>query len=323
MLVDTQYECYSAGGWHATAVAVVAVPALAVLVLALPAALALFLRSNVPRFAETDLERRFGFVYLGLEPRRWWWFFLSTARTSVLAVIGLLLTNPGFQNLVAQAWVLGYLGMLAYFRPYLLRTLHLMDACSVICILTLLDIDMWVLIARVLQVTAYDTPLAVLTLAAPALTLFVLIALTVKVWVADRTGRRSSTVAAAGRRRRGNQTHRRKQQGRRRGTDQRRALPLLATTRRLRVAPTCSSSSRRLGCNNNNIDKSKIKSTQGKTSSCAWTTRALGVETLSAAACARRCFTYASAPSPKGLKPAFRIQLGQRAPAGAPAGQHG
>ncbi len=195
MLVDTKYECYS--GWHATAIALVAVPALAVLVLALPAALALFLRSNATRFKDTDFERRFGFVYLGLEPRRWWWFFLATARTSVLAVIGLLVRNPGFQNLVAQAWVLAYLAMLAAFRPYALRTLQLMDAVSVICILTLLHIDMWVLIARMFQETAYDTLLAVLTLSAPVITFSLLVALTVKVWVADRTGRRSSTVAAA------------------------------------------------------------------------------------------------------------------------------
>jgi hypothetical protein len=148
LLIDTTQECYAPGSWHAAATYAIAIPSLVVFVFGLPLSLGLYLRANKHRFGTPDFEARFGFAYAGLRHKRWWWFFISLVRTSVLACIGLLVRNAAHQNLVAQGWLIAYLILTVYMEPYVFRSIVNMEFLAVLCILLLLYVNMYRIVVR-------------------------------------------------------------------------------------------------------------------------------------------------------------------------------
>jgi len=179
LLTDTMYECFVSPA-HRRAALGLGVPSLVVFVVGLPATLIIFLARNQARFSDPDFSARFGFIYVGIHHRRWWWFFVAMLRTSLLAVIGMLIAEPGYQNLVAQCWLVAYLTVVVFAQPYHLRTILHMEVVSVSCILALLYINMWMLMVRAaepLHFEDYNSSFAVLILLLVIGSLLVLVVL--------------------------------------------------------------------------------------------------------------------------------------------------
>jgi len=148
LLVDTLFECWKANGWHQRSAIGIGIPSLILFVLGLPLWLAAYLMKNRHKFHDADFEERFGFIYIGVRRNRWFWFFAAMVRTSVLAVIGMLVADPGYQNLVAQLWLVLYIILVLNVDPYQMRTLLNMEVLSTTSTLFLLHLNMWMLQTR-------------------------------------------------------------------------------------------------------------------------------------------------------------------------------
>jgi predicted outer membrane repeat protein len=134
MLVDTGVEC-GGGGIQSIAMYAIALPVICIYVLGLPIVLSVSIWRNPTEYT---------FVHAGLRLR--WWWVVSTGRTSVLALIGLVIRGPGAQNLTAQAWLYFYLGVMIAMRPYASRSILIMDVFCVSVVLMLLYLNMWMIL---------------------------------------------------------------------------------------------------------------------------------------------------------------------------------
>jgi len=166
LMVDTNQECYAPGSWHSTSTYSIAIPSLIIFVFGMPISLGLFMFLNRDKFNDPDFCRRFGFIYAGLKHTRWWWFFIGLTRTSVIACIGMLVYNAGFQILVAQGWLVLFIILCFSVQPYLSHRVFLMEILSVSCILFLLYLNLWMR----LTYYEYDTIIGILCVTAVALT---------------------------------------------------------------------------------------------------------------------------------------------------------
>jgi hypothetical protein len=187
-MIDTSQQCFSEGSWHATSAYWIAIPSLLLFVFGLPIALGFFMHYHRNKFNDSNFKRRFGFIYVGLRPERWWWFFIGLTRTSIIACIGMLVYNAGFQNLVAQGWILSYLITCFSLRPYLLNTVFYMEIITVACIMSLLYINLWILFLRVMNSYSYDTMFGILCIIVVSGTAVVLLWMTTLTVVASDTG---------------------------------------------------------------------------------------------------------------------------------------
>ena len=169
LLIDTHFECYTLGGWHASSIYGIAIPSLILFVSGLPISLMVYIW-------KWDVKRdKFSFIYSGLRKDRWWWFFIVSIRTSILSCIGIIVRNAGYQNLVAQGWLLSYILLSSKLRPYLTGMIHSMEILSVLCILALLYINIWMLMERINGMVQDSLLFGILCIVCTALTLISLL----------------------------------------------------------------------------------------------------------------------------------------------------
>jgi hypothetical protein len=166
------------------------IPSLVVFVVGMPLSLVVYLAKRKDRFYDDKkFQAKVGFIYIATNPNKWWWFFVAMIRTSVLVIIGLLTSDPGYQNLIAQLWLIFYLLFLFYSKPYEaeLRSLRNMEVVSVVCILALLYVNMWGLLMPPFE---YEMNQGTFTFVIILLVVFSFVILTILalyVFVADKT----------------------------------------------------------------------------------------------------------------------------------------
>jgi len=144
LVVDTKYECWSSDGWHRTAALGLGIPAMIIFVIGMPVCLGAYMNANFTKFRDPVFATRFGFVYVGLYLKRWYWFFAALFRTSILAIIGILVQTGGYQILLAQLWLLIYLLIVLYIRPYNIKSVLMMEAVSTTGVLVSLYLMMFI-----------------------------------------------------------------------------------------------------------------------------------------------------------------------------------
>jgi hypothetical protein len=188
MVIDTKYECWATGSqeWHISAVLGIALPSLIFFILGLPISLIAYLNRNYTHFDDPDFYERFGFIYVGLRQNKWYWFFLSILRTSILVCIGILINNPGYQNLSALFFLVCYTFLLLYLDPYELKTLRNMELLSSLSIITIIYLNMWLLETRETEGYSFNTLFSWLLITMIAITLIAIFIMAMFLYVAEQ-----------------------------------------------------------------------------------------------------------------------------------------